>query len=126
MQTIADFEYANEIGVGGVVRRLLCESSANAESLDPEAPYGRKKNGQPYKTRPSMRMAIKKYNTKNAVKKLEYQKIYYANNKEKHLETCLKWQRKNTDKMRKYSSDYYYCRKMELDYLKELFEQSLN
>jgi hypothetical protein len=90
-----------------------------------DAPYGRKKNGQPYKTRPSMRKAILNYQSKNPDKKLQYQKMYYANNTQKHLETCLKWQRENADKMRKYSSDYYYSRKMELEYLKTLFHESL-
>ena len=92
---------------------------------DPEAPYGRKPNGQPYKTRPSLRNAVKNYTTKNAAKRLEYQKEYYEKNKEKHLKLCLRWKRENAVKLKKYSSDYYYSRKMELEYLKELFEESL-
>jgi hypothetical protein len=105
MQTIADTEYANEI--------------------DPDAPYGRKKNGQPYKTKPSMRSAIKNYKEKHKEEIKEYSRKYYQENPEKAKEYCLKWTRKNADKHRQNSLNYYYKKRMELEYFKELFQQGL-
>ena len=90
MQTQADFEY------------------------DYEAPYGRKLNGEPYKTSPSMRKAMTKY-----------QKAKYAENPKIQYERTRKWAANNKDKVRKLALNHYYKKKSELEYYKELFTVSL-
>ena len=81
---------------------------------DPEAPYGRKPNGQPYKTKPSLRMAINKYG-----------KQKYAENPKYQMEANKKWIQKNREKVNQYSKDYSNRKNAELQYYRELFTLSL-
>ncbi len=81
---------------------------------DSEAPYGRKPNGEPYKTKPSLRRAM-----------IKYQKAKYAENPKLQYERTLKWAANNKDKVRKLALDHYYKKKAELEYYKELFTISL-
>ena len=105
MQTIADFEYANEI--------------------DPDAPYGRKKNGQPYKTKPSMRNAIKNYQSKHRAELSEKQRKYYQANAESCKEVIRNWQKTHPERYNEIARKCYYNKKYELEYLRELFNQGL-
>lgn len=100
------------------------QTAADIE-IDSEAPYGRKKNGQPYKTKPSMRAAIQKHHEKNKEKLLEYSKKYYAENTEKCRESIKKWYKEHPEKGREYFQKHYYNKKAELEYYRELFNQSL-
>ena len=93
--------------------------------IDSEAPYGRKKNGEPYKTKPSLRKAIQKNHEKNKVKLLEYSRNYYANNTEKCRERIKNWEKEHPEKRREYFQKHYYDKKAELEYLRELFTQGL-
>ena len=84
------------------------------QEYDATAPYGRKPNGEPYKTKPSMRKAMTKY-----------QKTKYAENPQIQYQRTLKWASNNKDKVRKLALDHYYKKKAELEYYKELFTISL-
>jgi hypothetical protein len=86
----------------------------NEPEYDPTAPYGRKPNGEPYKTKPSMRRAMGKY-----------QKKKYAENPKIQLEANKRWIQNNKDKVRKLALDHYYRKRAELEYYKELFAVSL-
>jgi hypothetical protein len=81
---------------------------------DSEAPYGRKPNGQPYKTKPSFRRAMGKYHKKK-----------YAENPQIQMEANKRWIQKNREKVNQYGREQYYKKKAELEYYKELFTISL-
>ena len=101
MQTAADLEY------------------------DSTAPYGRKPNGQPYKTKPSLRNAIKKYHSNNKDVLAEAKKRHYAKNARQLLDGNMRWQANNKDKVRQYQQKYYLKNRGELEYYRELFTLSL-
>lgn len=93
------------------------DSETDTESVstvDTDAPYGRKKNGQPYKTSPAMRKAMNKY-----------VKRKYAEDPKIQYERTRKWAAKNPEKVRKYALDHYHKKQAELQYLKELFQLGL-
>ena len=90
------------------------ETDSSSAEVDNEAPYGRKKNGQPYRTSPAMRKAMNKY-----------VKRKYAEDPKIQYERTRKWAAKNQEKVRKYALDHYYKKKQELQYYKELFELGL-
>ena len=83
---------------------------------DPEAPYGRKPNGQPYKTKPSLRNAIKKYHSNNKDVLADARKRYYAKNTKNIVERNMRWQANNKDKVREYQQKYYWEKTLELGY----------
>jgi hypothetical protein len=101
------------------------DGSTTSEEIDKDAPYGRKKNGEPYKTRPSLRNAMKKHHQNNKEKKNAYQKAYY----EKHRDSCLKsvqkCQEKNKEKYREYYATYHQNMRNELQYYRDLFAEVL-
>ena len=92
---------------------------------DPEAPYGRKPNGQPYKTKPSLRNAIKNYQSKHRGELVEKQRKYYEANIERYKEVIRSWQKSHPERVREISKKCYYNKKYEHEYLKELFNQGL-
>ena len=102
MQTTADLEY------------------------DADAPFGRKPNGQPYKTSPSMRNAIKNYQAKHRAELAEKQRKYYAENAESCKKVIRNWQKTNPERYNENAKKCYYNRKFELEYLRELFNESLS
>jgi hypothetical protein len=81
---------------------------------DSEAPYGRKSNGEAYKTKPSFRRAMGKY-----------RKRKYAENPQIQMEANKRWIQKNKEKVNQYGREQYYKKKAELEYYKELFTISL-
>ncbi len=101
MQTQADFEY------------------------DSAAPYGRKPNGEPYKTKPSVRRAINKYHANNKQTVLEAKRRWANANKELKSEYTKKWQKENRERANESSRICYYRKKAELEYYRELFTISL-
>ena len=103
---------------------IKMQTAADIE-IDSEAPYGRKKNGQPYKTKPSMRAAIQNYQSKRRDELSEKQRKYYAENTEKCRESIKKWYKEHPEKGREYFQKHYYDKKAELEYYRELFNQSL-
>jgi hypothetical protein len=92
---------------------------------DSEAPYGRKSNGTPYKTKPSMRMANQKYHANNREAVLESKRRWANANKELKSQYTKKWQKENREKANELSRNAYYRKKAELEYYKELFTLSL-
>jgi hypothetical protein len=101
------------------------DGSTTSEDVDKDAPYGRKKNGEPYKTRPSLRNANKKYHTKIRDKKNAYNLDYYAKNRDKCIESVRKSQAKSAEKHKEYQSTYYHNRSLELQYYRDLFAELL-
>lgn len=95
------------------------------KEYDSDAPYGRKPNGQPYKTKPSMRNAIKNYQDKHRETFRENTKKWTENNKEKHDAYMKEYYNKNRDKHTQYMREYNLNQKLELQYLRELFKQGL-
>jgi hypothetical protein len=83
-------------------------------TVDTDAPFGRKKNGQPYKTSPAFRE-----------KMTAYSKRKYAEDPQIQYERIRKWQEKNPDKVRQYAHQSYYKKQAELQYYKELFQLGL-
>ncbi len=105
MQTIADTEYTNEI--------------------DPDAPYGRKKNGQPYKTPQNIRQSIKKYADNHKEQIREATRKWTANNKERHDAYMKEYFKNNREKHLLHMREYKMNQKLELEYYRELFRQGL-
>ena len=95
-------------------------------SEDPDAPYGRKENGEPYKTRPSLRNAVKKHHQNNKEKRAEYRRDYYQKNRYKCIQIVQRSQAKNQDKYREYQATYYHNRSLELQYFRDLFDELLS
>jgi hypothetical protein len=93
--------------------------------IDPDAPYGRKKNGQPYKTPQNIRESVKKCNSKNKQKILEYSRKYYADNTDKCRQTVYKWREEHPDKVQQYKQKHYYDKKAEFELYRELFKKSI-
>ena len=92
---------------------------------DPDAPYGRKSNGQPYKTKPSMRNAIKTYQSKHRDTMKENTKKWTEQNREKQHSYMREYYKQNREKHLLYMRDYKLNQKFELEYLRELFNQGL-
>ena len=92
---------------------------------DSEAPYGRKTNGQPYKTKPSQRNASNNYFNRNVDVRREKLRQRYQANKDSVYNKLRVWQIKNREKTNEYQKKYYWQKKAELDYYKELFIISL-
>ena len=99
------------------------DGSTTSEEIDRDAPYGRKKNGEPYKTRPSLRKAFKKYQDKTRDKKNTYNREYYSNNRDKCIQSVRNAQAKTADKYKVYQATYYHNRSLELQYYRDLFDE---
>jgi hypothetical protein len=93
--------------------------------IDPDAPYGRKSNGKPYKTPSNIRESVKKCNSKNKEKLLEYSRKYYAENTDKCRQQVYKWRQEQPEKVQQYMQKHYYEKKAELEYYRELFKQGI-
>ena len=93
--------------------------------IDPEAPYGRKPNGKPYKTPQNIRESVNKCNSKNKEKLLEYSKKYYAENTDKCRQKVYKWREERPEKVQQYMHKHYYEKKAELEHYRKLFKQSI-
>lgn len=101
------------------------DGSTTSEEIDRDAPYGRKKNGEPYKTRPSLRNAMKKHQQKSQDKINEYQRAYYQKNRDRCLESVRKCQAKNKEKYKEYYATYHHNKNAELQYYRDLFGELL-
>lgn len=78
--------------------------------IDEEAPYGRKPNGEPYKTKPAYRVQAKLYHTKN---------------KEKCKERTNKWKEENPERVKELKRLYALRKRLELAYYKQLVFESI-
>lgn len=104
---------------------IMSDDDGSTTSEDRDAPYGRKKNGEPYKTRPSLRKALKKYQDKTREKKNAYNQDYYAKNRDKCIQSVRNSQAKNPEKYKEYQTTYYHNCSLELQYYRDLFGELL-
>jgi hypothetical protein len=102
------------------------DGSTTSEEIDKDAPYGRKKNGEPYKTRPSLRNAMKKHHQNNKEKKNAYQKAYYEKHRDKCIQSVRNSQAKDPERYREMDIICRHNRSLELQYYRQLFAEVLN
>lgn len=78
--------------------------------IDEEAPYGRKPNGEPYKTKPTARICNNAYN---------------ANHREKIRATTNKWNQEHPERVKEHKRLYALRKRLELAYYKQLVFESI-
>jgi hypothetical protein len=82
----------------------------NTLDIDEEAPYGRKPNGEPYKTKPNIRQC---------------NNSYYAKNREKCTDISRKWEEQNPERAKEYRRLYAARKRLELAYYKQLVFETI-
>ena len=67
----------------------------------------RKRREYYQKNKDSIKNSVKKYNSENKEKVIEWKKEYYQRNKDKILQKTKKWKDNNIDRLRENRKDYY-------------------